>query len=96
MHFAVVGANPLLLHDEPIYRDGKFAGLTTSGGLGVRTGLSLCLGYVACAPGEAKAQLLASDYEIAVAGTRYRLQPLDKPPYDPTGMRMRASAEENS
>ncbi|TPN46940.1 FAD-dependent oxidoreductase [Mesorhizobium sp. B1-1-4] len=96
MHFAVDGDNPLLLHDEPIYRDGKLAGLTTSGGLGVRTGLSLCLGYVACDPGEAKTQLLACDYQIAVAGARYRLRPLDKPPYDPTGSRMRVSAEENS
>jgi glycine cleavage system aminomethyltransferase T/glycine/D-amino acid oxidase-like deaminating enzyme len=95
MHFAVDGANPLLLHDEPIYRNGKLAGLTTSGGLGFRTGLSLALGYIACEPGETKAQLVASDYEIAVAGTRYALQPLDKPPYDPTGMRMRGCAEEN-
>ncbi len=71
------------------------AGLTTSGGLGCRTGLSLCLGYVACEPGETKARLLDSSYEIAVAGTRHKLQPLDKPPYDPTGMRMRGCAEEN-
>ncbi|UCI10427.1 GcvT family protein [Mesorhizobium sp. B1-1-8] len=96
MHFAVDSANPLLLHDEPIYRNGRLAALTTSGGLGGRTGLSLCLGYVACDPDETKMQLLAGEYEIAVAGTRYRLRPLDKPPYDPTGSRMRASAEQNS
>lgn len=94
MHFAVEGANPLLLHDEPIYRNGKLAGLTTSGGLGARTGLSLCLGYVASDPGEPKTQLFQSDYEIAVAGTRYKMRTLDKPPYDPTGMRMRGHAEE--
>ena len=46
LHFAVDGANPLLLHDEPIYRDGNLAGWTTSGGLGPRTGLSLCFGYI--------------------------------------------------
>ena len=89
LYFAVKDANPLLLHDEPIYRDGTLAGLTTSGGLGFRTGLSLCLGYVSCDPGETKAQMLASDYEIAVAGARYTLSPLDKAPYDPTGIRMR-------
>jgi 4-methylaminobutanoate oxidase (formaldehyde-forming) len=93
MHFAVEGANPLLLHDEPIYRDGRLAGLTTSGGLGFRTGLSLCLGYVACAPGEKKEELLASGYEIAVAGERYPLRPLDRPPYDPSGSRMRSRQE---
>ncbi|MET3581937.1 4-methylaminobutanoate oxidase (formaldehyde-forming) [Mesorhizobium robiniae] len=96
MHFAVDGANPLLLHDEPIFRDGKLAGLTTSGGLGFRTGLSLSLGYVACEPGETKAQMLASDYEIAVAGTRYTLRALGKPPYDPAGTRMRGHEEKNS
>lgn len=89
LHFAVDGANPLLLHDEPIYRDGRLAGLTTSGGLGARTGLSLCLGYVDCEQKEPKEQLLASHYEIAVAGERYRLRPLEKPPYEASGMRMR-------
>ena len=73
MHFAVDGAKPLLLHDEPIYRDGKLAGLTTSGGQGFRTGLSLCLGYVSQERGEDRARLLNSTYEIAVAGERFKL-----------------------
>ncbi|MDW6024918.1 FAD-dependent oxidoreductase [Mesorhizobium sp. BAC0120] len=93
LHFAVEGANPLLLHDEPIYRDGKFAGLTTSGGFGFRTGLSLCLGYVACETGETKQQLAASRYEIAVAGQRFGLRLLERPPYDPSGCRMRSQQE---
>jgi 4-methylaminobutanoate oxidase (formaldehyde-forming) len=90
MHFAVEGANPLLLHDEPIYRDGKYAGLTTSGGQGFRTGLALCLGYVACERGEAREALLQSTYEIAVAGERYPLKPLAAPPYDAAGERLRS------
>lgn len=93
MHFAVEGANPLFLHDEPVYRDGRFAGLTTSGGFGPRTGLSLCLAYVACAPGETKRDLLQSSYEIAVAGDRFTLRPLDKAPYDGDGTRMRGGEE---
>ena len=90
MHFAVDGAHPLLLHDEPIYRDGKLAGLTTSGGLGFRTGLSLCLGSVSHRQGETKDRLAASTYEIAVAGERHVLQLLDKPPYDASGTRLRS------
>jgi 4-methylaminobutanoate oxidase (formaldehyde-forming) len=90
MHFAVDGANPLLLHDEPIYRDGRYAGLTTSGGQGFRTGLSLCLGYIACDPGETRDQLFKSTYEIAVAGERYGLKPLARPPYDAAGTRLRS------
>ncbi len=93
MHFSVEGANPLLLHDEPVYRDGKLTGLTTSGGMGPRTGLSLCLAYVACAPGEARQDLLKSEYDIAVAGVRYGLRPLERAPYDPAGARMRGGEE---
>ncbi len=90
MHFAVDGANPLLLHDEPIYRDGRFAGLTTSGGQGFRTGLALCLGYIACAPGEPREALLTSSYEIAIAGQRHHLRPLAEAPYDAAGTRLRS------
>jgi 4-methylaminobutanoate oxidase (formaldehyde-forming) len=79
----------LLLHDEPIYRGGRLAGLTTSGGRGPRTGLPLCLGYVACEPGESRASILEDEYEIAVAGERLRLRALAKPPYDPAGTRLR-------
>jgi glycine cleavage system T protein len=93
MHFAVRGANPLLLHDEPVYRDGRLAGLTTSGGFGPRTGLSLCLAYVECKPGETKPDLLKSSYEIAVAGDRFTLLPLEKAPYDAAGTRMRGGEE---
>ena len=35
--FEVEAANPLLLHDEPIFCDGVWVGQTTSGGLGFRT-----------------------------------------------------------
>ena len=87
--FAVEGAHPLLLHDEPIYRDGKLAGRTTSGGRGFRTGLSLCLGYIECPPGTPKSALMEGSQEISVAGERFALRPLDRPPYDPTGARMR-------
>jgi glycine cleavage system aminomethyltransferase T/glycine/D-amino acid oxidase-like deaminating enzyme len=90
MHFAVEGAKPLLLHDEPIYRDGKLAGLTTSGGQGFRTGLALSLGYIRYERGEDRNTLQTSTYEIAVAGERFRLLPLDKAPYDPAGSRLRS------
>jgi 4-methylaminobutanoate oxidase (formaldehyde-forming) len=92
LHFAVDGARPLLLHEEPIYRNGRPAGVTTSGGLGFRTGLSLCFGWVRC-EAESKEALLAADYAIAVAGVRHRLRLLDKLPYDPSGARMRSQQE---
>ncbi len=90
LHFAVKDARPLLLHDEPIFRDGKLAGLTTSGGQGFRTGLALCLGSVTHGRGEDRASLLKSSYEIAVAGERFSLVPLAEPPFDPAGRRLRS------
>jgi glycine cleavage system aminomethyltransferase T/glycine/D-amino acid oxidase-like deaminating enzyme len=87
--FAVEGGRPLLLHDEPIYRDGRLAGRTTSGARGFRTGLDLCTGYIGSPPGTPRAALLEGDYEIGIGGERLPLRPLARPPYDPAGARMR-------
>ena len=83
------GAHPLLLHDEPIFRDGQLVGRTTSGARGFRTGRALCLGYVPCAPGEGLRDLMQGRFEIGVAGARLDMTPLPAAPYDPTGARMR-------
>jgi glycine cleavage system aminomethyltransferase T/glycine/D-amino acid oxidase-like deaminating enzyme len=88
--FAVTGQHPLLLHNEPVYRDGKLVGRSTSGARGFRTGLSVCLAYLACEAGAPKSAALAGHYEIGVAGKRYALQLLPRPPFDPTGARLRS------
>ncbi len=87
--FQVDDGPPLLLHDEPIYRDGELVGRTTSGGRGFRTGLSLALGYVDTEPRATRADLLEGSYEVGVAGARFRLKALARAPYDPEGTRMR-------
>jgi glycine cleavage system aminomethyltransferase T/glycine/D-amino acid oxidase-like deaminating enzyme len=87
--FAVEDASPLLLHDEPVYSNGRLVGRTTSGARGFRTGMSLCFAYISCPTGTAKADLLAASYEIGVAGERYHLRALPRAPYDPRGERMR-------
>lgn len=89
MHFAVEGAQPLVLHDEPIYRDGALVGRTTSGGRGFRVGETLCMGYVFCEAGTAKRAMMDGAYEIGVAGARFPLRPLAQPPYDPDAVRLR-------
>jgi glycine cleavage system aminomethyltransferase T len=88
--FRVTQGAPLLLHDEPIYRDGALAGRTTSGGRGFRTGLSLAFGIVSVPPGAARDELLAGAYEVGVAGERFPLTALTRAPYDPDGKRMRS------
>ena len=82
--FEVQAEAPLLLHDEPLFRDGVRVGRTTSGGLGFRTGMALCMGYV---DGPVDA---AADWQINVAGEMLPLRPLTEPPYDPSGERMKS------
>lgn len=89
LQFAVEGAHPLLLHDEPVLRDGTAVGHTTSGARGFRTGLSLCFASIATRSGETAASLATSSFEVSVAGQRHPLRLLTAPPYDPTGARMR-------
>ena len=90
LQFAVAGAHPLLLHDEPVYRGGTLVGHTTLGGRGFRTGLALCFAYVQCEPGAARSDLLGDGYEIGVAGERFPLRALARPAYDPHGARLRS------
>ncbi len=90
--FALEAEEPLLLHDEAIYSAGRLVGQTTSGGIGFRCDLPLAFGYVACASDQSRAALLAADYEIEVAGTRYPAKALARPPYDPDGLRLKAAA----
>ena len=76
---------PLLLHDEPIWHGEERVGHTTSGGIGFRTGKTLCMGYVG-APGERRN---GDGWSVDVAGERFPLRVLERPPYDPGGNRMR-------
>ena len=90
LQFEVDGAHPLLLHDEPVCRGGTLVGHTTSGGRGFRTDRSLCFAYVNCESGTSRGDLLGGDYEVAVAGERFPLRALARPPYDPAGNRLRS------
>ena len=88
LQFRLTDPEPLLYHHEPILRDGERVGYLTSGGYGHWLGAAVGLGYVPC-PGESAAEVLASTYEIEVAGTRIPADASLRPLYDPTGARMR-------
>jgi len=75
-------------HNEPILRDGSIVGTVTSGNYGHHLGGSVAMGYVPCA-GESADDLLASDFEIDVAGRHVPATASLKPLYDPTAARMR-------
>ncbi|MCY4608785.1 MAG: hypothetical protein OXD40_09335 [bacterium] len=87
--FAVEDAEPLLLHDEPICRDGVLVSQTTSGCRGFRTGLSLSMGYVACPQGAPVQTLLDGSYEIGLGQRRLPMCSLRQAACDPRGTRMR-------
>lgn len=80
--FEVTG-EPLLLHDEPIVSDGKIIGLTSSGTLGVRTGMALAIGLIDTEINQSLASLSRRQYHITVAGQDYSARLLEQPPHDP-------------
>jgi 4-methylaminobutanoate oxidase (formaldehyde-forming) len=80
---------PLILHDEPVWEGERVVGLTTSGGRGARTGLTLALALIAIAPGETLAATAKRGLRIEVAGAMYPARALRAVPFDPKGERMR-------
>jgi 4-methylaminobutanoate oxidase (formaldehyde-forming) len=80
---------PLLLHEEPILRDGAIVGSITSGAWGHRLGKSLGMGYVASPDGVTKDWIEAGRWEVEVAWTRHPVTVQLRPWYDPKGERMR-------
>jgi 4-methylaminobutanoate oxidase (formaldehyde-forming) len=96
--FTLDDPEPLLYHNEPIWRDGALVGRTTSGWYGHTLGRAVGLGYVdAGKPGAATAEwILGGSYEIEIATVRYDATPSLRPPYDPLGLRIKAEPEASS
>jgi 4-methylaminobutanoate oxidase (formaldehyde-forming) len=80
---------PLLFHAEPILRNGEVVSYVTSGNYGHTLGAAIGMGYVPC-PGETAAEVLASSYEIEIAGVRVAATPSLRPLYDPQADRVKA------
>ncbi len=90
--FALEDPEPLLYHNEPIWRDGVLVGRTTSGWYGHTVGRAIGLGYVDApeAAGATAEWLLGGRYELEIANERFAATPSLRPLYDPTGARIRA------
>ncbi len=88
LQFQLSDPEPLLYHNEPIVRDGKIVGYLTSGNYGHTLGAAIGLGYVPSV-GEKPDQLLASTYEIEIAGKRHAAIASLRPLYDPKSERVR-------
>ena len=88
VQFLLLDAEPLLFHNEPILRDGKIVGYVSSGAYGHILGGAVGMGYIPCEQ-ESEDAVLASKYEIEVAGVRIPARPSLKPLYDPKSLRIR-------
>ncbi len=88
VQFRLTDPEPLLYHNEPVLRDGQIVGFLSSGAYGHHLGGAIGMGYVPCT-GETAAEVLASTYEIDVAGTRVKAEASLKPMYDPAAERVK-------
>ncbi|MEM6578400.1 MAG: FAD-dependent oxidoreductase, partial [Pseudomonadota bacterium] len=88
VQFRLTDPEPLLYHNEPVLRDGEIVGYLSSGAYGHHLGGAIGLGYVPC-EGESAADVLASSYEIDVAGTKVAAEASLKPLYDPKSERVK-------
>ena len=88
VQFRLSDPEPLLFHNEAIVRDGKIVGTITSGNYGHHLGGAIGLGYVP-SKGESAEQVLASGYEIEIAGVRVKAEASLRPMYDPKAERVR-------
>ena len=71
------------------FDNGKIVSTITSGNYGHHLGGAIGMGYVPCA-GESEADVLASRYEIEIAGIRVKAEASLAPMYDPKAERVRA------
>jgi 4-methylaminobutanoate oxidase (formaldehyde-forming) len=89
LQFRLKDAEPLLFHNEALVRDGKIVGPVTSGNYGHFLGGAIGMGYVPC-KGQSDEEILASRYEIEVAGQRHEAVASLVPMYDANSERVRA------
>ncbi len=83
LHLALEDETSLLLHDEPVYRDGILVGRVASAAYGHTLGRSVALGYVnAPEAGAPRAWYESGSYEIEVANRRLPARASLRPRYD--------------
>lgn len=89
VQFKLEDAEPMLYHEEPIWRDGVLVGRTTSAMFGHTLGRAIGLGYVECEDGVTGEYVNAGTYEIEVAGERCPATASLRPFYDPKSERVK-------
>ena len=89
LQFALDDPEPLLYHNEPIYRDGVLVGHTSSAAYGHHLGRAIAMGYVRHEGGVDSDYVAAGKWEIDVGLKRFAAKASLRPLYDPTSARMK-------
>jgi glycine cleavage system aminomethyltransferase T len=89
VQFKLKSPEPLLYHNEPIWRGDAIVGFIRSGMYGHSLGAAVGLGYVTAADGAPVGAVGPDDYEIEVAGIRCPATASLRPLYDPKNERIR-------
>ena len=87
--FTLNDPEPLLLGDEPIWRDDVLVGRITSGAYGHTLGRSIGMGYVRHPAGVDPAFVQSGRWEVEIATERFTARAQLAPPYDPKSVRIR-------
>jgi glycine cleavage system T protein len=87
--FTLDDPEPLIYHDEPIWRDGVLVGRITSGAYGHTIGRAIGLGYVEHGDGVTDAFVETGRWELEIACERVPARAQWSPPYDPKSLRVR-------
>ena len=87
--FTVDDPEPLIYHDEPIFRDGELVSENTHGAFGHMVGGSVGMCYLTNPEGIDDEWISSGRYEIGVNGKMYPITIHLDAPYDPRGARAR-------
>ena len=89
VQFKLNSPEPLLYHNEPVWRGDSLVGFIRSGMYGHTLGAAVGLGYVTAPAGATLGVIGADDYEIEVAGVRHAATASLTPLYDPRNERIK-------
>ncbi len=89
VQFKLEDPTQMLYHNEPILRDGEYAGYISSGAYAHSLGASIGMGYVKIGSLETK-DILCSDFNIEIAGKRVKATPSLVPFFDPKSTKVRS------
>jgi glycine cleavage system aminomethyltransferase T/glycine/D-amino acid oxidase-like deaminating enzyme len=89
VQFLLEDTEPLVYHNEPIYRDGERVGYVTSAMYGHTLGAAVALGYVGHDAGVTPEFVASGRFEIELAERRVGARASLTPLYDPKNLRVR-------